>query len=200
MNLGSRLRHHINNYKHHRYDNPLYRAFDKYGINNFSVEILFFINNPEPCVKNLLDLLEISYIETYNAYGKTGYNQTRGGDGGVLGYKFTQEQREKVSKCSRIAAEKHSIEVVLCDIHTNTIRTFKSISNAAKELHTTHSQISRLCNWKQYMLDKRWVGSLSLDTIKQRKDDVIEMLSKQVHRKPRRFAPGKPKVISQEQR
>ena len=41
--------------------------------------------------KSDLDVLEVLYIETYNSYGKTGYNQTKGGDGGILGYKFTDE-------------------------------------------------------------------------------------------------------------
>lgn len=74
IDIGSRLRHHVYNYNNKRYINPLYRAFDKYGIDQFDVEILFEVPNPEPCLKLLLDQLEIGYIEMYNSYGSGGYN------------------------------------------------------------------------------------------------------------------------------
>lgn len=159
IDLGSRLRHHINNYKHHRYDNPLYRAFNKYGIDSFTVDILYFQKNPTPEVKQLLDLLEIGYIEKYNSYGNTGYNQTRGGDAGILGYKFTKEQRERVSKNSTISAKALSKQIVLYNIDTKQLLMFQSISSAAKRLKTNHSQISRLCSWKQLLFNKCWIGA-----------------------------------------
>lgn len=53
-------------------DYPLYRAIKKYGIDNFSFDI---IQECEPCE---LDELEIYWIEYYNSY-YDGYNQTRGG-------------------------------------------------------------------------------------------------------------------------
>lgn len=54
---------------------PLYRAFAKYGVDNFSFEILLH------CEQGVLETREIEYIEKYNSYGKTGYNATLGGDG-----------------------------------------------------------------------------------------------------------------------
>lgn len=65
-----------------------------------------------------MDRLEIGFIEKYNSYGKTGYNQTRGGDAGILGYKFTEEQRIKISENSKIAAINLYQEVFLYDIRT----------------------------------------------------------------------------------
>lgn len=53
---------------------PLYRAFNKYGIDNFSAEILGHF--PE----GVLEEEEINYIQHYNSY-KKGYNATLGGDG-----------------------------------------------------------------------------------------------------------------------
>jgi hypothetical protein len=44
---------------------------------------------------NKLDELEIKYIEEYNSYGDSGYNQTLGGDGGTKGYRFTDQQKER---------------------------------------------------------------------------------------------------------
>ena len=55
---------------------PLYRAFKKYGIENFSFEII------EECDPNLLDEKEIYWIKFYNTTSSDGgYNQTSGGKG-----------------------------------------------------------------------------------------------------------------------
>ena len=53
---------------------PLYQAFNKYGIQNFSFEIL------ELCDISQLNEKEIFYIKKYNTY-TIGYNQTLGGSG-----------------------------------------------------------------------------------------------------------------------
>lgn len=54
---------------------PLYIAFNKYGIDNFSAEILGEFE------QGMLESKEIEYIKLYNSYGKGGYNATLGGDG-----------------------------------------------------------------------------------------------------------------------
>lgn len=101
--LRKRLLHHISNYNNNRYDAPLYKAFNKYGLNNFSVGILeeFKTGYSKEELKNILDNREKYYIEKYNSYGNTGYNQTKGGDSGVLGYKMTEEQVQHLSKNSK---------------------------------------------------------------------------------------------------
>lgn len=55
------------------YNYPLSRAIRKYGLNNFSFEIL------EECGLFELDEKEIFYIAKYQAYGEGGYNQDPGG-------------------------------------------------------------------------------------------------------------------------
>ena len=94
--LRRRLLYHKGNFENDRYDAPIYRALKKYGWDAFEWGIL---NEFEPDIENLFDILdelEIKYIADFNSYGPTGYNQTRGGDGGILGYKFTEEQKEKL--------------------------------------------------------------------------------------------------------
>jgi group I intron endonuclease len=54
-------------------DYPLYLAIRKYGIENFSFDIV------QECEPSKLDELEIYWIKYYNSY-YDGYNQTRGGD------------------------------------------------------------------------------------------------------------------------
>lgn len=55
------------------FDKPLYRAFRKYGIENFKFEVL------SECKKEELGELEKVFIQYYNSY-KNGYNATVGGD------------------------------------------------------------------------------------------------------------------------
>ena len=95
IKLRNRLKSHISNYTNKRYDNPLYRAFNKYGLDKFTYQLLDVLEeNDYKEARKQLDILEIKYIETYNSYNK-GYNQTKGDDGGILDYKFTEKQIEK---------------------------------------------------------------------------------------------------------
>lgn len=55
------------------YNKALYRAFRKYGLNNFSFEVI------EECEENELKEKEIYWISFYNTYAN-GYNETIGGD------------------------------------------------------------------------------------------------------------------------
>lgn len=57
-------------------DLPLYRAFSKYGIDNFSIEEI------EQCDSDKIDEREIYWIDYFNSYRK-GYNCTAGGEGGI---------------------------------------------------------------------------------------------------------------------
>lgn len=66
------------------YNNPLYRAIRKYGLENFSFEII------EECSINELNEKEKYWIAYYNSFFK-GYNLTLGGDGSG-----TKEKKEKI--------------------------------------------------------------------------------------------------------
>lgn len=54
---------------------PLYRAINKYGIENFSISELENCSQEESCEK------EIYWVSKLGTYGKGGYNATPGGDG-----------------------------------------------------------------------------------------------------------------------
>lgn len=60
--------------KNFEYNYPLYRAFRKYGIENFTFELI------ESCKVRDLDEREQYWIEHYNSFGQ-GYNQSKGGGG-----------------------------------------------------------------------------------------------------------------------
>ena len=59
------------------YNYPLSKAFRKYGLKNFSFEIL------EECSQDLLNEKEKFYISKYNTF-YNGYNQTLGGDNAII--------------------------------------------------------------------------------------------------------------------
>lgn len=89
--LRKRLLKHKNNWEKNKYDTPLYKAFTKYGIDNFRIKILWSTTSKEyNAIKKTLDTLEVEYIQKYKSYGE--YNQTKGGDAGILGYKETEKQ------------------------------------------------------------------------------------------------------------
>lgn len=101
ISIRKRLRSHLGNLNHNRYDNPLYRVINKYGIDNFDISIIEIVEiEDKKLLRKTLDKLEVFYIDKYDSY-KNGYNQTKGADGGILGYKMTKEQKEIISKNSR---------------------------------------------------------------------------------------------------
>lgn len=73
--IEERWKEHLYDYQKLRCkDRPLYRAFNKYGIENFSIEQV------EECEENVLSEREQYWIKYYNSY-HYGYNATLGGDG-----------------------------------------------------------------------------------------------------------------------
>lgn len=64
---------------------PLYRAFNKYGVENFT------ITEVEECDNKDLDNREIYWINFYKTYSD-GYNCTAGGEGGIKTYEEDIEE------------------------------------------------------------------------------------------------------------
>lgn len=80
-------------FKQHCYDSershcekrPLYNAIQKYGKENFHIELI------EECDSELLSIREQYWIGYYRGY-EDGYNATRGGDGSIL-YNHSEIER-----------------------------------------------------------------------------------------------------------
>ena len=151
VKLRSRLKDHMRNAKNGKLDLPIYRAINKYGFHNFTVDILeSFI--PDPNISNLeliqtLDKLEIEYIEKYNAYTE-GYNCTKGGDFGVLGLKMTEEQKKKVSENTKklVANGTFGKRVHLYNFIDRYYIYAWTIKDAATITGLSRANIGRLCN------------------------------------------------------
>ena len=85
--VKSRYRHHANGHG----SVPLKRAFGKYGIDNFTFEILH-----DGIIDDFLNYYEIEAIRVHNSKVPYGYNLTDGGEG-MLGYSPSTETRRKIS-------------------------------------------------------------------------------------------------------
>ena len=75
--IEKRWQYHLNNYTSNReYNKTLYRAFRKYGINNFSFEVLEELSDKYDEQSNEREQYWIKYYNTFDF----GYNMTEGGD------------------------------------------------------------------------------------------------------------------------
>lgn len=94
-NIERRWKEHKRHYKLEKHKNQLvYKAFNKYGLENFSFSVI------EECLVEELDEKEIFYIEKFNTYAfkenSNGYNMTLGGKT-CRGYVHSEEARKRMS-------------------------------------------------------------------------------------------------------
>lgn len=95
-NIEERWHYHKIHFNYEKeYDKPLYKAFRKYGLENFTFEIIETLTEFE--YEEKVNQRESYWIEYYNAYGSTGYNGTKGGDGGQT----VADPRKAYGKLSR---------------------------------------------------------------------------------------------------
>lgn len=168
-------------YEHQKNQNhldlPLYRAFRKYGINNFIIETV------EECDDIEVDARETFWISHYNSCSN-GYNCTMGGEGGLL-YLPEEELQiiikrylngERLDKlCKEYHHDYYSIKTALekKNIFMNTTagpaklskkiyainpitleieRSYESISAAARDIcpegHNPRAIINHICKYK----------------------------------------------------
>ena len=136
--LRKRLLKHISNFNKIVYDTPLYRAFKKYGLDNFEFGILeeFKIGYTKEELDLILDTKEKEYIKRYNSYGNTGYNQTYGGDKGINGYKFTNKQKIKHVETNIKVQNDGRNKIYAYDINTKCTYMAISLTHLNKILNT----------------------------------------------------------------
>lgn len=111
----------------------LYQAIKKYGIENFSIEIL------EICEPELLNEREVYWINHYDSCNN-GYNCTTGGQSF---FKRSKETREKLSKYfTGVYNGSQNIPFTIDGIH------YKSIGDASKKLGIPHKTVYNRLNSK----------------------------------------------------
>lgn len=100
-------------------DYIIHKAIRKYGVDNFTFEII------EECPREELDDKEKFWIKYYNSFSNNGYNMTPGGQGGAI------PLNEKEVKQYSIAGEY--------------IATFKSLKEAGRANNIDPRHISDCC-------------------------------------------------------
>lgn len=151
---------------------PLYRAFNKYGID------VFVIEKVEECDVAILEEREKYWIEFYRSFRK-GYNATLGGDGKpyldydiiINVYKQTLSMTEtaRICQCDRssvsLILKNHNIETLASsevnknkygkvvnqyDLQGKLVNSFSSVREAARSLGKEgYSHISDVCKGKR---------------------------------------------------
>lgn len=134
--ITTRIKEHLQIAQNTKYNLHLYNSIRKYGVDNFSIEVL---KTDIPEME--LDKWEMYYIGLYDTYNN-GYNNTLGG-GGVRGYHHSEETKQKISKSQLEHQERYTEERA------------KKISYALKgrpfsEEHKKHLSESRLKNPIKY--------------------------------------------------
>lgn len=121
-NLEERYKKHIKNIEDISHNEIFYKALRKYGIENFSYEILEQFDTLD---ENQLNLLEIFYINKYNSLVPNGYNMIPGGSNG-----------------SGIAKGKIVLQY---DLKGNFIKEYRSAHAAAENTNINYSSICACC-------------------------------------------------------
>lgn len=168
IRLRKRLLSHLCNYNNKKLNNPLYQAFDEYGLDNFEYLVLeSFDENNYNEIKKELDKLEIKYIKKYNSYNPNGYNQTLEGDGGILGYKMTKEQRDKISKGSSEVQEDGRNKIYIYNTDTNLYHMFISATYASKYFNIPVNTLNK-GNLENRLVHDKFIIARDETTLKKR--------------------------------
>lgn len=176
VSIRKRLKHHLSNIRNKRYDLPLYRAIEKYGLHNFTIDIIESFIPDEYTTEQLikkLDALEIKYIEKYEGY-TNGYNCTKGGDFGVLGLKMTKEQKKKISNITKEVAKKIYKPVYLYNIKDKTTIFAISIAAASNITKIPRSNITRAASGK-YLQTHNLLVAYSLEELETKKTKIVQV-------------------------
>lgn len=173
IKLRSRIKDHLRNAKNMKIDLPIYRAINKYGFHNFSIDILeSFVPDPEEPTENIikrLDDLEIKYIEEYKAYSD-GYNCTKGGDFGVLGLKMTVEQKKKISDITKCTVVKFYKPIYLYSLEDHSLIYAISITAAANITNIDRSNLTKTAKGL-YRQTHNYLVAFSKEELENRKQE-----------------------------
>lgn len=161
---------------------PLYTAFTKYGIENFKIQELEFVEDDTKISER-----EVYWISKLNTYGKYGYNATKGGDGKIVydhnrilklynqGYSSIKIHLElgcdrttvlNVLRANGFKSRGRSKRIEQLDLDGNYIQTFDSIKEAGTWLIeqgvtsfiNCHKAIYQVCiNNRKNAYGFRWV-------------------------------------------
>lgn len=173
IDINKRLASHFSAIRNNKYNNPLYKAIKKYGIDNFDVTIVEVLGVSTD-LKQRLDEREKYYIQYFDSY-KNGYNQTFGGDGGILGYKFTEVQRKHVSENNRAIQDEKRKIVYMYNLKNKYYQTWMSSDYAAMILSLNPATVRKACLNQIKVLLSEWICSYDKDELEIRKCTALNI-------------------------
>lgn len=166
---------------------------DKFGIENFSLDIL------KECDDSELDKWEMYFIKEFDTIYPKGYNENDGGTSGFhhsehtkhkisdseKGRKFTEEHKTKISnalkgkpptEAIKAHAEKSQKTTYQCKQDGTLVKIWNSMREAARELHYCYSGIKSCCDGGFYRKGK-WINCNTYKDFKwMYKEDYEKML------------------------
>ena len=115
-NIEERFQYHQTNYSAHtkEWNKTLYQAFRKYGITNFSFEIIEEMSQED--YKKYSNNREQFWIIFYDSL-ENGYNETAGGDGGYISRNLSRTKKLTDEEVSHIRDLYNSCEFCLADAY-----------------------------------------------------------------------------------
>ena len=144
--IGKTYKHVEKRFKQHiklslsKSDNSLlHKAMRKYGINNFEVKTL--LKDIDNSKLSYYERLWIKKLDTIVDHNK-GYNLTIGGEG-IIGYKFTDSQKEKVSISSKEMWKHFKEKGIKCLSRVNRESIEKRSLNKEWKKHISESRTGR---------------------------------------------------------
>lgn len=165
VKLRTRLKQHWRTIQTNSVDNMIiYKAINKYGVDNFELSIVYEIRDSLAYdTKKRLDELEKEYIKKFDSYNN-GYNSTLEGDAGVLGYKMTEAQVEKLRqnalKQQELLREEKAKDsnnwIKSRNLQTKEEFVFKTIRDAHNALDIPEYAIRKCLNKTYHTTKKYW--------------------------------------------
>ena len=139
-----RYNQHIYNTTHesaHQYDYPLYQAIRKYGLDNFTFDVIYQAEHTEEEIR----LIEADYIHEFNTVSPNGYNQTDNTEhpiNAIESYKKMSETKREKAKC-----------VAQCDENNNVLNIFRSIADCSELTGADEKKIGACCRGERKTTD-----------------------------------------------
>lgn len=163
---------HLRNKKYNRsYNRHLFYSIKKYGFQNWEV-IREFDKSTSP--QELIELEKhwISELDTY----KNGYNETEGGEG-IKGYKFTEEQKDKISGENGNNSKLKSYQVI--DILNLRYKDNYPYYKIAEKYSLNKQTVGDICSgklWKKVFCDYCKKNKVELLERKIKDEDIVLIL------------------------
>lgn len=145
--IETRWKEHQRKIKFYKDRLPLYKALNKYGVDNFKISCL------EECEDKILDEREIYWIKYYKSNGQNGYNCTNGGMGINMITTYDEDVEDMVERylagerldklCNEYGHSYNTIrrEFLKRDVKIDTFAGPKKLSLKVKALNPTTKEV-----------------------------------------------------------